>query len=204
MLEKSLTKGEIVDLFEDYKTVKGITVVTTLLVKAGYITVINSAVCPDCGKELPFVVPPKDHRIVLTEVGAVRAKVLWDAMMTVGALDLLEGPPTQEEVNKELDKVAKELDKPIEPDLKSIKKVGETVNPVEVENKRVPPGTCPMCRKGKLMKGACDACGWNEADGVECHRGLVKPLENTETCAGCGLYEHTKSQPCTWTKWVDD
>ena len=219
-IDGALTKAQMVGLYEDYATVKGITVVVNLLVKAGYVTVTKSAVCPKCDEELSFVVPPQDHRLVLTEVGAFRAKVLWSAMNSVGALDLLEEPPTQEEVNEKLDEVAEEMDdetskgktlfhskgiKVVDNDAEKVDESEKTkITPYMVQQKRMRPGKCPVCRKGNLMKGACDACGWDEADGVECHGGLVKPLENTEICSKCDLYDHDKEQPCTWTKWVDE
>lgn len=65
---------------------------------------------------------------------------------------------------------------------------------------------CPVCREGHLMKGACDKCGFDEAEGIECPGGLVRPFEKVEVCRGCLFYKRVYgNRPafCKWDQWVD-
>lgn len=46
---------------------------------------------------------------------------------------------------------------------------------------------CPICKKGKLEKGECSECGWDEAEGIACSSGLLRPDEDPTECEKCKL-----------------
>lgn len=65
---------------------------------------------------------------------------------------------------------------------------------------------CPVCSKGHLIEGACDECGWDEAEGIECPEGLIRPFEKPEICKGCKAhYKRAYGDfpaRCLWNEWV--
>ena len=66
---------------------------------------------------------------------------------------------------------------------------------------------CPVCGDGILEEGACDKCGFDEAEGVECPKGLVRPFEKPEICKMCLEYKRAYgnySAKCKWDKWVEE
>lgn len=65
---------------------------------------------------------------------------------------------------------------------------------------------CPVCQKGILHNGACDNCGWDEAEGIECPNGLARPFEKMEVCKGCNDYKRVygdSPRKCRWNGWLN-
>jgi len=65
-----------------------------------------------------------------------------------------------------------------------------------------PLNLCPICKKGLLHEGTCSECAFDEAEGIECPNGLIRPLEHPETCKLCSDYESPAT--CNWNQWILD
>jgi len=182
-----LTKKQLVERVDEYKTVRGLSTTINKLVADGLVVIDSSAKCPHCGETLPgFTAEPGDSMITLTITGRIMAETLYRAKETL-SLSIEESEATPPDPSQK-------------DDLEEAKKKKTLA---DLEKLRVPPGICPVCRKGTLKEGGCDSCGWDEAEGVTCHGDLVRPLENLEVCMSCLILEPGNEQPCGWLRWVD-
>jgi len=168
------------------KQIRAISLMLTSLVEDGSVTIDSTLFCPKCGERIEgSMVEKGDARIVLTEKGRVRAQALNSTMRILSETHGIKET---------------EVPKPMKPEPK--KPENGNITAKQVTELRVPLGTCPVCRKGKLLRGACDSCEWDEAEGITCPKGLVKPLEKVETCMDCVIFAPTDEQPCQWVPWI--
>lgn len=64
---------------------------------------------------------------------------------------------------------------------------------------------CPVCGAPGYIEGECRSCGFDEAEGIECPLGLIRPLEDLEKCKGCASYKRKygpKPALCNWNHWI--